>query len=152
MTQALFEFLAVYALLRWKDDPANKWLGLSAALAKGLALGTKMMAMFMLPALCIWLAILARKRRSRQALMLAGLYGLGAVLVASPWYVADLVLVGDPVFPFLRGGEAWPPARPRPASRVPTKLWHGLWTAGFRGTSVESVRRAPCLCCLDDQH
>jgi hypothetical protein len=41
----------------------------------------------------------------------AALYALGACLVASPWYLFNLISLGDPVYPFLRGGSEWPAAR-----------------------------------------
>jgi hypothetical protein len=34
-----------------------------------------------------------------------------AGLVAAPWYLYNLVSLGDPVYPFLRGGFEWPAAR-----------------------------------------
>ena len=110
MAQAVYEFLAVWAVLRWRDDQRRPWLVLSALMA-GLALGTKLMALFMLPAVCLWLVMLARKRGWRHAIGLGTAYGLMACLVAAPWYLFNLVSLGDPFFPFLRGGYEWPAAR-----------------------------------------
>ncbi len=110
MIHAVYEFLAVWGLLRWHNDPRQRWLVLSASMA-GLALGTKMMALFLLPPLCLWLALLARKQGWLRALRTALLYGLGVCLVATPWYLFNLVALGDPVYPFLRGGAEWPLAR-----------------------------------------
>jgi hypothetical protein len=110
MTQAVFEFLAIWSLMRWRDDQRRRWLGLSAVLA-GLALGTKLMALFMLPAICLWLVLLARRRGWLQALGLGLAYGLVVCMVAAPWYLFSLISLGDPLYPFLRGDAEWPLAR-----------------------------------------
>jgi 4-amino-4-deoxy-L-arabinose transferase-like glycosyltransferase len=110
MIQALFEFLAVWMLLRWSEEPGRVWLGLSALMA-GLALGTKLMGLFMVPALCLWLMFLARRRGWLRALGLAAGYGLVVGLIAAPWYLFSFVTLGDPVYPFLHGGAEWPTAR-----------------------------------------
>ncbi len=110
MIHAVYEFLAVWGILRWRQDQRRQWLLLSAVMA-GLALGTKVTALFLLPAICLWLALLARKQGWLRAAGTAAVYGLAACLVASPWYLFNLIALGDPVYPFLNGGAEWPAAR-----------------------------------------
>src|SRR3990172_7153158 len=105
-----YEFLAVWAILRWRGDPQRGWLILSAVMA-GLALGTKLMALLVVPALGLWLIVLARRRGWLSALGNGLAYGLLIGVVAAPWYLFNLASLGDPFFPFLRGGAEWPAAR-----------------------------------------
>lgn len=110
MIHALYELLAVWGILRWQQDQRPHWLLLSAVMA-GIALGTKVMALFLLPAFCLWLALLARRQGWLRAAGTAAAYGLLVCLVASPWYLFNLIALGDPAYPFLNGGAEWPPAR-----------------------------------------
>jgi hypothetical protein len=95
--------------MRWRDD-GDAVVG-SVRRAGRLALGTKLMALFMLPAICLWLVLLARRRGWLQALGLGLAYGLVVCMVAAPWYLFSLISLGDPLYPFLRGDAEWPLAR-----------------------------------------
>jgi 4-amino-4-deoxy-L-arabinose transferase-like glycosyltransferase len=112
MTHALYEFLAVWALLRWKDDPEWRWLLLSALMAS-FAVGTKVIALYMVPPLCIWLVLLGRKAGSLRALGMGAAYAVAVGVVALPWFSVSLLELGDPLYPFLGGGPAWPAERVR---------------------------------------
>ena len=108
-----FVVAAVYALLRWTKAQLDGWLLLSALFA-GLGVATKYTAVTWLAALILLLAYHAWRHQQRSlgwiALRAAG-FGLVAGLVASPWLVKNWIVTGNPVYPFLWGGEGWNPTR-----------------------------------------
>ncbi|HMK07593.1 MAG TPA: glycosyltransferase family 39 protein, partial [Anaerolineales bacterium] len=103
---ALFEFLAIAAYLEWRTTLRERWLIVAGGML-GLALGAKYTALPLLSIL--FLAVLLDSRggtvsgRFRSSVLLSA----AALVVASPWYVKNLVLAGNPVYPFLLGGPGW---------------------------------------------
>jgi 4-amino-4-deoxy-L-arabinose transferase-like glycosyltransferase len=98
----LFEFLALYALLAWRDEGTRGWLVLAATMA-GLAIGTKYTALPLLAPLAIlllhrpgagWLGL-------RRSLAPAMFFVVCALCVASPWYVKNLVVFHNPIYPLM---------------------------------------------------
>lgn len=89
---------AVFCWMRWRDIPSategRGWLALSGVFA-GLAVGTKYYAAIC-PAVLL-LFVLARRPSLRDLATFAGLAGLAA----APWLAKNLVVTGNPVFPFL---------------------------------------------------
>ena len=74
-----------------------------AGLAFGAALGTKYLALALLPLVVAWAAY--RTRDGRQVLWFAAV----AVLTGAPWYIYNLIWTGNPISPF--AGEwfsSWP--------------------------------------------
>jgi hypothetical protein len=110
MVWALFEFLAIAAYLEWRAAPRLGWIVLSGMML-GWAMGSKYTALPLFPILL--LAVLSDSRggsasgRIRAALWLGG----SSLIVALPWYAKNLALGGNPVYPFLFGGTAWPADR-----------------------------------------
>jgi len=104
----LYEVLAFFALWNWLGSKEGKWLLLSGALS-GFAMGVKYTA-FVTP-LSLALIILCEgiKKRQRASSLLRSLFlfTLLALLVASPWYLRNLYLVGNPFYPFILGGKYW---------------------------------------------
>jgi hypothetical protein len=104
----LYELLAFFALLNWLGSKEGKWLLLSGALS-GFAMGVKYIG-FVAPlslALIILCEGVRRRQRASSLLRSLFLFGLLALLVASPWYLRNLHLVGNPFYPFLFGGKGW---------------------------------------------
>ncbi|MGE3269885.1 MAG: glycosyltransferase family 39 protein [Chloroflexota bacterium] len=105
---ALFDFLAVYAFVRWLRSCQRAYLLLCGSLL-GLALGTKYLGG--ITALALGVALLwhlARLWGTRSATtLLADLlaFGLPALLIAAPWYAKNWLWLGSPVWPFLAPGE-----------------------------------------------
>jgi 4-amino-4-deoxy-L-arabinose transferase-like glycosyltransferase len=97
-----FQFLALYAALAWIEDRRPGWLVVCAGMS-GLAAGSKYTALVALvPLVTIVLTAegIAWRRlltNSRPALMLLA----GALLVASPWYIKNLMVYHNPVYPLL---------------------------------------------------
>jgi len=117
MAWALYEFLAVYAVLIWiahrqacaeedaepddRSHPSEWGLLALAGVLMGFALGTKYMALG--GAGVLGLVILWQSRRDgwRVIVRNAAVYGLTALLVGSPWYLKNWLWTGNPVYPFL---------------------------------------------------
>jgi 4-amino-4-deoxy-L-arabinose transferase-like glycosyltransferase len=117
---AFYEVLALYALLKWRrggidkaaiQEPSDNtyqdysWLILSGIML-GLAMGlkyTSIVALFSLALLLIWWYRKEVRKALKPLLLFAGL----AFLVASPWLVKNLIFTGNPVYPFVFGGENW---------------------------------------------
>jgi len=104
----LYELLAFFALLNWLDSKERKWLLLSGALS-GFAMGVKytsFVAPFSLALIILYEGIKERQRAS-SLLRSLFLFALLALLVASPWYLRNLYLVGNPFYPFIFEGKGW---------------------------------------------
>ncbi len=114
---AFYSFGALYALIVAKENLEWRWFALAGACA-GLALGMKYTAAIIPVALLIvmWLD---RKKLSLQH-WVALLVACG--LVASPWYLRNLVFTGNPIYPFFFGGRYWDAFR---------GYWYGLFGTGL---------------------
>lgn len=98
-------FLATYAMMIHLDTRQKGWL-LASAILSGFALGIKLTA-------GLWLALigvmyltesLLRKRESLTSIIRHGLIYTGiAMLIASPWFIKNLVWFHNPVYPFISG-------------------------------------------------
>jgi len=95
---------SLLAFLQWRDGDYRDglWLSLSA-LAMGLALGSKynaLIAWFFLNLMIVF--YYSRDRgNTGQALTKGILFFTLTLLVASPWYLKNLVLTGNPLYPLL---------------------------------------------------
>ena len=107
-----FGFLAFWALQEATERENIRWLALSGCLA-GLVLGVKYTGVFLVAALA-WLLVWRAAHRfstghprafPRWSHLL--LWGGAVAAVASPWYIKNLMLTGNPVYPFLFGGWNW---------------------------------------------
>lgn len=163
----LYSTLAFLALLRSQsDDPHRRaWLALSGVGA-GLALSTKYTALALLPALALTLlAIRSAGTNTRLAPMLGraacDLLLLGGVALALwfPWLLKNLLLTGNPTYPFFFGGLYWDDWRAwwydRPgtglAYTAPWKLLTAPWDAtiwGIEGTEGYSATIGPLFLAL----
>ncbi len=116
-----YELLAFFALLNWlHSNPSDaeassgcrtqerKWLLLSGALS-GFAMGVKYTAFVAPLSLAIIILYEGIKKRQRASSLLRSLllFALLVLLVASPWYLRNLYLVGNPFYPFVFGGKGW---------------------------------------------
>lgn len=154
MALLLYTTLSFLALARFCEGgmQARGWLVLSGACA-GLALSTKYTALALPPALGLALlgwrwaigewryAIRDKQQAIRDWLILCGV----ALAVWSPWLVKNLLLTGNPVYPFFFRGVYWDDWRAwwydRPgtglAYTAPWKLLTAPWDAIIRG--IEGV-------------
>jgi len=123
---ACFVFLAIVAALHAGDAPVDagdsqadawltgcrRWLILAGIFA-GLALGSKYQAVTAIAPLGLliladaWRRHRTADRRIRKAVDDTLAFGAVAALVASPWYIKNLILLGNPVWPLVYGGKAF---------------------------------------------
>lgn len=94
---AAYVTLGFFAFWTWRESGERGWLLLAGAFC-GLAAGTKYLGLF--AATIVLLAVLATPGRGRR-LTNALAFGALAAAVASPSYVRNALLTGNPVFPFL---------------------------------------------------
>lgn len=132
LATALFTWLSLYALVNasqvapvstnaTQPAPGNassgvtasvRWLVLSAVLM-GFALGTKYTVLgfwgMMLVAVLGWHFVLYR-RWARETIPHALLWGGVSLLIGAPWYLKNILITGNPVYPFaynVFGGRYW---------------------------------------------
>lgn len=86
---------AVLSIIKWRDIRASKWLIISA-LCAGLAAGTKYNGLFV-PLILTFIVLHISKddRPFRVGLLFFSI----SVAVASPWYIKNFILTGNPFFP-----------------------------------------------------
>jgi hypothetical protein len=99
---AMYEFLALYAVIRWRESRKTEWLYLSG-LVMGLALGSKYLALGGAAILGLWVLWQSRDQGWRFVLLHGFLFGFTALLVASPWYLKNWLWYSNPVYPFFEG-------------------------------------------------
>jgi 4-amino-4-deoxy-L-arabinose transferase-like glycosyltransferase len=94
--------LFALAVAGWLYAGNEKYLHLSG-LILGLGLGVKYTALPFLLIFVAWILIqrlLLENKPVRQTLSKTGLMLIIAVIVCSPWYIRNIVLFGNPFFPF----------------------------------------------------
>jgi hypothetical protein len=117
MGWALFAFLSVFALLRWREEGKRRWLVLGGVFV-GLCLGSKYLGLPVLGVLGLVVLVqsgLLRSgnrglldRKSWERMLTDGLiFGVVAIAVASPWYVKNWLWLGNPFYPLWFGGRNW---------------------------------------------
>lgn len=97
-----FELVALYSLFNWLRG-GKGWLIVSA-IVTGFSLGTKYTGAFSLVLLVtgIFYKVYFLDRQSlRKAARAAILFVSISVAIALPWYLKNLIFIGNPVFPFL---------------------------------------------------
>ncbi|MGE0128521.1 MAG: phospholipid carrier-dependent glycosyltransferase [Blastocatellales bacterium] len=94
----LFINMAVYAFWNWLDEKALRWLIL-AGVFSGVAVGTKLSALFIPALIGAVLLYLSLKERKLTPLLVFNLIWL---LVAAPWLARSFYYTRNPVFPFFQ--------------------------------------------------
>ena len=108
---AFFTLAALYAFLRWSQEPVLAWIVLSGILV-GAAVSCKYTAL-LLPPLGV-LGILWRLRKSHRGLRLlfAALFAflMATFVTGAPFYLKNWITLGNPFYPFFHeffGGRGW---------------------------------------------
>ncbi len=110
MIWAVYEFLAVYALVMWEDDQHDRWL-VFAGLMTGMALSNKYLAVSGAALIVVWLLWDSRRTRFTQTIKRVTIFGAVALAIASPWYLKNWLLSGNPIYPLVFGGPGWDRSR-----------------------------------------
>jgi hypothetical protein len=98
---AFFDLLAIYAASEWAFSVGKRqarWL-IVAGLFSGLAIGAMYSGATTAVVLGIGVLYLSRHAGWRQIFKVTLLYGVPAVLLASPWLIRNWLDIGNPVFP-----------------------------------------------------
>ena len=92
---AALAFLTVATSANWRAA------AVSAGLGAGLALGARYAALLAVPplALLLLVEILRRRQRIARGARALAMFGAATLVTGGFWYVRNLVLTGDPVFP-----------------------------------------------------
>ena len=158
-----FGFLAFWALQEALQRDDRRWLILSGCCA-GFAMAVKYNAVFIvvpLGVLLLWQVFQAWRSRQDGAFPTwkdGAWWALAAAAVASPWYLKNLALTGNPVYPLIFGGwnwDAWKTAWiTRPGSglisepiRVLSVPWE-LTVLGTEGTAFYDAAVGPLFLAL----
>ena len=102
---ALFQFLAISLVAVWQKEGKAGYLFL-AGMMQGWAMGCKYPAVAAGAAIGVIVLFISYKMNTGlspwKRLLTAGLiFGGSALMVASPWYLKNLLWTGDPAFPLL---------------------------------------------------
>jgi hypothetical protein len=92
---AAYSTVVVLCLLRYHSSASPGWLAISG-LALGWSIGSKYVAIMLVPAIGSTVWARARSRRGSQALLMAGIL---MCFTAGPWYLKNVLLTGHPLFP-----------------------------------------------------
>jgi len=111
-----FTFTAFVYVLRARETRQTRFVLLAGALC-GFAFGEKVTAFFAPLALTalLW-------RRERQAAREILLFWAMACALGLPWWLRNLILVGNPIYPFVFGGLYWDAFR---------AAWYTRWGSGL---------------------
>lgn len=150
LAYALFGFLAVYALVNWVVFARTQWLWVSGILA-GFATGVKYNGALLIVScfLAVLVNIVARRESWRNSWLTMVSFLIPTALAASPWLFKNLVLTGNPVFPFLNNlfqSTYWLPENPQfdraqfgIGSELLGRLLYSLWYMHFNGVKYSGL-------------
>ncbi|HSJ53237.1 MAG TPA: glycosyltransferase family 39 protein, partial [Anaerolineae bacterium] len=119
-----YELAAVYLVARGLEREAGartRLLALAGACC-GLAVGVKYTALLLPAALAGAILWYGRREGWRRALRQATVFGAVAGLGASPWFLRNWALTGNPIYPFFLSGQFWDEYRAWFYSRAGTGL------------------------------
>jgi len=106
-----FTLAAVFTFLRWSEQRLSGWLILCAVFS-GSAAACKYTALLLLPLGCLGILWFSQRNKSHsgQALRRIALYAAVVFAVGSPFYLKNLIVTGNPFYPFFHGifgGRGW---------------------------------------------
>jgi hypothetical protein len=122
-----FEFTALSLWIIWTHHEESLGTLLLSGVFLGLSLSSKYLAWGQFATLLIMTFLFVRKSSVRKILICLGMLTIPALLVSSPWYLKNLILSGNPLFPLILGGPGWPPERIRSLTE-----YHRSFSTGHR--------------------
>jgi hypothetical protein len=100
---AFYFLLGIVALLKWYETKENGWLILSA-MCCGVNIGSTYLGFVYLAAMAPLFVMHIRRWTIIPVLLFSGV----VILIASPWYIKNWVVAGNPLFPFFAQGVTDP--------------------------------------------
>jgi 4-amino-4-deoxy-L-arabinose transferase-like glycosyltransferase len=107
LSLAFYVLLMIMALLHWREFHHKGFLALAGVFG-GIAMGTKYSGILMVLIIILG-ALLFFTKGNRMGTRAVRVFLIAAV-VASPWYIKNWILTGNPTYPFLYplfGGRDW---------------------------------------------
>ena len=103
MALIYYAIASIYALTQYGITKTSSWLGIAGLMA-GFAMGIKYTS-FVVPLACGLLLLFSRPLS--KSILSAAQFSLIALATASPWYIRNIIFMGNPFYPFLFGGRYW---------------------------------------------
>ncbi len=158
MALAFFLAVALLAAAQWMEQRDRRWLWIAGACA-GLSMGVKYTAAIGTAALAGWIIWEIWNRFSFKTSAFGDFlhFAIPSALLASPWYVRNALIAGNPVYPFVFGGPGWDAFRAhwygRPGSGLGWDILQLLilpWTAtvGIRDANYYDGQTGPMFLLL----
>ncbi len=122
----VYATLTFQALVFHRETGSSRWLILAGVMA-GFALSVKYTAVAVLAAGFLLLFTTGRRKESL-------IFSVTALLLFSPWLVKNLILTGNPIYPFFFKGIYWDEWR---------RWWFGRPWTGFATTAPWKLLTAP---------
>jgi hypothetical protein len=109
-TTIVLAIWAIFNSFQEKTDlDKNKWLIISGAFI-GLACGIKYYGLFAAVAFSLLIfIIILREKNLKSALKAIVFFSLAIILFAFPFYLKNIVMTGNPIYPAIFGGVDWSP-------------------------------------------
>lgn len=102
---AYYSFAAVFSLIYWDRTADNRWLaicGLMSGLLMGLKYTSAVIVIFITITI-LWRLHMQQRRSLRPLIFYIG----PAFALVLPWLAKNWLFTGNPVYPFLFGGQFW---------------------------------------------
>jgi hypothetical protein len=112
IASAFFTFLSVYSFFLWFYTDSKRWVVLVGVFC-GISMSVKYLGMYTYITLMIGLLVAmfwTKRLKLSEGVKLFLIFTGFTILVAIPWYVKSLIVVGNPVYPFMHelfGGNGW---------------------------------------------
>jgi hypothetical protein len=101
---AFYCVAALYSMWRINISTKNPWF--LSAIFSGMAMGVKYTSFILPVVLVCWLGWFYRENIKKVFMNCLSFSGT-ACLIASPWYLRNLIMTGNPFYPFVFGGKLW---------------------------------------------
>lgn len=98
LARMFFEFMSLWAFLKWYKTREKKWF-IESAVLMGLAISTKLIAISSLTIISSIIWFLSNKVTFCTKMKMIVQYSLIAIFIASPWFVFSFLHTGNPFYP-----------------------------------------------------
>jgi len=103
MALVYYAVASLYALSQYFEVKTSSWLTMMGVMA-GFAMSIKYTS-FTVPLTCGLLLLITRPWS--RSIASASRFSLIALAIAAPWYIRNVIYMGNPVYPFVFGGRYW---------------------------------------------